>query len=109
MKYEVFISSEAETDLLAISSYIEDKDSRGSADRIFNGFIKTSLGLEEFPERSHCPRELERIHVREYSEIHLKPFRIIYRITGHNVFIHAILDGRRNLQDTLFDRITRQT
>jgi toxin ParE1/3/4 len=107
MKYEVFISSEAETDLLAICSYIEEKDSRESADRIFIGLTKTSLGLEEFPECGHCPPELERIHVREYSEIHFKPFRIIYRISGYNVFIHAILDGRKNLQDTLFDRITR--
>ena len=107
MKYEVFLSTEAETDLLAICSYIEAKDSRESADRIFHGLKQNCLGLEEFPERGHVPPELERIHVRDYSEIHFKPYRIIYRISGHSVFIHAILDGRRNLQDTLFDRITR--
>ena len=109
MKYEVFLSPEAETDLLAICSYIENKDSRESADRIFLGLKKKCFGLEEFPDRGHFPPELERIHVRDYSEIHFKPYRIIYRISGNSVFIHAILDGRRNLQDTLFDRITSPT
>jgi len=109
MKYEVFLSSEAESDVMAICSYIEEKDSPDSADRLFNGLQKACLGLEEFPERGHCPPELQRIHVKDYSEIHFKLYRIIYRITVQNVFIHAILDGRRNLQDTLFERITRKS
>ena len=48
MKYEVFLSTEAETDLLAICSYIEAKDSRESADRIFHGLKQTVLVLKNF-------------------------------------------------------------
>ena len=46
MKYEVFLSSEAESDVMAICSYIEEKDSPDSADRLFNGLQKACLGLE---------------------------------------------------------------
>jgi toxin ParE1/3/4 len=107
MKYEVFLSVEAEIDFFNICSYLEDHVSPNSFVRLFEGLKKTFLTLEEFPERGHCPPELERINVEGYSEIHFRPYRIIYRIIGSNVYIQAVLDGRRNLEVVLFDRILK--
>jgi toxin ParE1/3/4 len=45
--------------------------------------------------------------VREYREIHFKPYRIIYQIVGRKVFIHCVLDGRRALQEVLEHRLLR--
>ena len=107
MKYEVFLSADAEGDLLDIWRYVANHDSSESANRLFDGLQETCLILERFPDRDHCPPELERIHVREYREIHFKPYKIIYRMHEQKVFIYGVLDGRRNLQELLIERLIR--
>ena len=107
MTYKVFLSTEAEADLLEIWTYVAIHDSQGRANQLFDNLKSTCFSLEEFPDRGHCPPELARIHVREYAEIHFKPYRVIYRIDGQKVFIHAIFDGRRNLHDILLERMLR--
>jgi toxin ParE1/3/4 len=47
--------------------------------------------------RGHTPPELERIGIYEYREIHYKPYRIIYQIIESDVYVHCVLDGRREL------------
>jgi toxin ParE1/3/4 len=59
------------------------------------------------PDRGHVPPELERIGVLEFREVFYKPYRIIYQIIGNNVYIHCILDGRRDMQDILQQRVLR--
>ncbi|MCW8797246.1 MAG: type II toxin-antitoxin system RelE/ParE family toxin [Chlorobium sp.] len=107
MKYGVFLSSDAEGDILDIWRYVANHDSSESANRLFDAIQETCLSLERFPDRGHCPPELERIHVREYREIHFKFYRIIYRIHDQKVFIYCVLDGRRSLQELLVERLIR--
>ena len=107
MKYEVFLSADAEGDLLDIWKYVVNHDSSESANRLFDSLQETCLSLERFPDRGHCPPELERIHVEEYREIHFKLYRIIYRMHEQAVFIYCVLDGRRNLQELLVERLIR--
>ena len=40
-------------------------------------------------------------------DIHVKVFRIIYQIIETVVFIHCILDGRRDIPETLQQRNLR--
>lgn len=107
MKYEVFLTKDAEEDIFEIYNYVATHDSVGKADVLFGKLKETCLSLEKYPERGHYPPELERINVREYSEIHFKPYRIIYQIREKQVYIHCILDGRRSLQDLLQERLLR--
>jgi toxin ParE1/3/4 len=65
------------------------------------------LRLEKTPDRGHIPPELERIGVQEFREVFYKPYRIIYQIIGNNVYVHCILDGRRDMQDILQQRVLR--
>ncbi len=107
MKFEVFLTIDAEEDIFKIYNYVAINDSEGKADSLFGKLQETCLSLENYPDRGHLPPELERINVREYSEIHFKPYRIIYQVRNKQVFIHCVLDGRRNLQDILQDRLLR--
>ncbi len=107
MKYNVFIVSDAEKDIFEIYNYAARNDSPGRADKLFNNLQKTCLSLELMPERGHVPPELERIDVIEYLEIHFKTYRIIYQIRNKDVYIHCVLDGRRELQDILQKRLIR--
>jgi toxin ParE1/3/4 len=107
MKYQVYLSAEAEEDIFDIWNYVSRADSPVMADRLLDELQATCFSLSEFPERGHYPPELERVHVTEYREIHWKPYRIIYRVEGDRVFIYCVLDGRRNVQDLLIERSIR--
>jgi len=68
--------------------------------------IETVLaGLSDSPERGAYPKKLLGLGIREYREIFFKPYRIIYRIVEKNVYIHLIVDGRRDMQTLLQMRL----
>ena len=107
MKFHVFLTADAEQDLFDIYEYVALHDSVGKAEKLLEKLESAYLSLENFPKRGHIPFELKRLKIREYLEIHYKPYRIIYQIRENKVFIHCILDGRRNLQDLLQERLLR--
>jgi toxin ParE1/3/4 len=107
MKYKVYLISDAEEDILGINNYISISDSIEKAEHLLDKIQETCLSLTDLPNRGHIPPELERIGVIEYREIHFKPYRIIYQVIDSNVYIHCILDGRRELQELLEKRIIR--
>jgi predicted metalloprotease len=39
-------------------------------------------------------------------EVVERPYRIVYRITGRTVAVLGVLDGRRELEDVLLERLT---
>jgi toxin ParE1/3/4 len=107
MKYRVLLVDAAELDLDEIHHYVESNDSPERADELLDGMERTILALAEMPERGHVPPEMERIGVREYREVHFKPYRIVYAIVGDAVIVHSVLDGRRDMQTLLMQRLLR--
>ena len=108
MKYVVNFITEAEEDLIAIYKYVYLNDSEEKAEQLYQKLYDKSLQLEKYPERGHIPPELELLDIPDFLEIHFKPYRIIYRIIGKEIFVHCILDGRRDLQKLLQERLLRQ-
>jgi toxin ParE1/3/4 len=53
------------------------------------------------------PEELRGTGIKKYLGIHYKPYRIIYEVKKEIVYIHSVLDGRRNIQEILSERILR--
>jgi toxin ParE1/3/4 len=53
------------------------------------------------PQRGHCTPELVKIGIRDFRELHFKPYRIIYSIHGQEVIVKSVLDGRRDMQTLL--------
>lgn len=107
MQFNVYVVSDAEQDLYEIYNYVATYDSVSNAENLLANLEHTCQSLSTSPNRGHYPPELESIHVFEYREIHYKPYRIIYQVIESDVFIHCILDGRRNLQEILEKRILR--
>ena len=107
MKHQVLVVADAEEDIFDIYKYVLRADGRNRADHLLAKLQETCQSLAEIPRRGHSPPELERVGVRGYREIHFKPYRIIYQIVGKKVFIHCVLDGRRNLQEILERRLLR--
>ena len=107
MKFSVAFIQEAEDDLFDIHDYISINDSPAHAEYVLLKLQESCMSLDEMPERGHIPPELGRIGITEFKEIHFKPYRIIYEIEKRAVFIHCILDGRRDIQDLLERRLLR--
>jgi len=107
MTFKVYLIEDAEKDLFDIYRYVSRNDSVGHANSLIEKLEKTIMKLEMFPDRGHIPPELERIGVLEFREVFYKPYRIIYQIVGNNVYVHCILDGRRDMQDILQQRVLR--
>jgi toxin ParE1/3/4 len=63
--------------------------------------------LSSLAHRGHVPPELERVAVTAYREVHFKPYRVIYEVVGKVVFVHCVLDGRRDMQSLLERRLLR--
>ena len=107
MKYRVFIIAEAKDDILDIYKYVLRADGRDRANYVLERLQEACQSLGEMPRRGHISPEIERIGLRDYREIHFKPYRIVYRIVGTRVFIHCVLDGRRAVQEVLERRLLR--
>ena len=103
----ILTTSEAEEDIFELYKYIFENDSKESADYVYEQLREKIDSMEQYPERGHYPPELERIGVTGFLEIHFKPYRIIYEVDGRQVFIHAVLDGRRDIQSLLERRMFR--
>ena len=107
MKYPVLLVIDAENDLLDIYRHVVRHDSAEKAGRLMDDLEKTITKLETLPLRGHYPPELERIGVLEFREVFFKPYRIIYQIINKDVYVHCVLDGRRDLQELLQRRMLR--
>jgi toxin ParE1/3/4 len=107
MIFKVFLITDAEQDILELYKYISSLDSIEKAEYVLKNIEKKCLTLNTFPNRGHYPPELERIGIYEYREIHFKPYRIIYQVIDSNVYIHCVLDGRRELEEILERRLLR--
>jgi toxin ParE1/3/4 len=105
--FSVFLLSGTKQDLLQLHQYVTLNDSLEKADRLIDDFQRTCSRLKTMPEMGRIPPELERIGVREFREIISKPYRITYTVVKSRVFVYCILDGRRDLQDLLEERLLR--
>jgi toxin ParE1/3/4 len=61
--------------------------------------------LSEFPERGAYPKEPLALGIRDYREVFYKPYRLIYRVIGKAVYVLLIVDGRRDMQRLLQQRL----
>ena len=105
MVFAVLLTHDAARDLDEIYDYIAFHDSAQKADYVLEQIEKVFSSLSEFPERGAYPKELLALGIREYREIFFKPYRIIYRIMGKNVYVLLIVDGRRDMQSLLQRRL----
>jgi toxin ParE1/3/4 len=107
MRREVVLSESALTDLLDINDYYLWEISDRIASKIIDSLESAVNNLAEFPDRGSIPKELLSLGIRQYRQVIEKPYRIIYETFTDKVVVHAILDGRRDMQSLLMQRILR--
>lgn len=104
--YEVLLTQGAEQDLEALHDYLSRTASPLTADRLLDALEEQISTLRRFPERGDHPRELLALGIREYRQLHFKPWRLIYQVDDdQQVIIHLIADGRRDMASLLARRL----
>jgi len=104
-KFEVLLTEGAEQDLEAIHDYISDFDCVAHANEVLDALMVVVESLSEFPQRGSYPKELVSLGIKEYRQTFFMPYRVIYRVTGSQVIIYLIADGRREMQSVLARRL----
>ena len=105
MSFEVLLTRGAAGDLEELYDYVAEHDAPSKADYVLDRLQKVIDTLAAFPERGSYPKELLALGIREYRQTFFKPYRVIYRIIGQQVYVYLIVDGRRDMQALLERRL----
>jgi len=105
-RYIVVWAPAARQDLRHIARYLA-RDSIPAARAVAKRIRDQVERLSELPERGRSVPELESHGLRSEREVISRPYRIVYAVEGQTVRILAVLDGWRDLDDPLLDRLTR--
>ncbi len=105
MTCKVLLTDDAARDLEELHRYIAEQDSLAAADHVLDRIEKLFQSLATVPERGHYPKELVALGLREFREVFFKPYRVIYRLIGKQVYVYLIVDRRRDMQTLLARRL----
>lgn len=103
--YSVEITLSAKNDLYDLWSYIAENDHVANANLLIEKLEELCINLFHLPERGHIVPEMKRLDINKFREIHYKSYRIIYEIDEEEVFIVSVIDGRRNLETLLRQKL----
>ena len=105
--WNVHFTHSAEDDVEAILDFIAEREGVERAEKILQIFREAKNSLSAFPMRGHFTPELLRLHISEFREIHAGVYRFIYQVheSSKRVYIHAVFDGRRHVDEILEERL----
>ncbi len=106
-QHAVLLTDDAQADLQDLYDYIAVHDAPAKADAVLDKLEALLASLSNFPERGAVTKELRDVGIRDYREVYFKPYRVIYRVMGSKVFVYLIVDGRRDMQTLLTQRLVR--
>ena len=105
-KYTVQWTAASGRDLESSMAYIA-KESPEQALLLLQKIRARASTLSTMPERGRIVPELKLHGISIYRELIIAPWRLIYRITDRIVYVYAVIDSRRNLEDILLARLIR--
>lgn len=100
-------TSKAYLDLDEIVTYISN-ESIENALLTLKKIQSKAENLYHFPEKGRVVSELKFHNILKYRESIVSLWRIIYKIEANKVYVLAVIDGRRNVEDILLERILRE-
>jgi plasmid stabilization system protein ParE len=92
-KFSVFISEDAEQDIIAIVSYIRNiYHAPETSKKFFQGIIKVIKGLQ-YTATIYPVKEYKSIFYCNSKRVNYKGFAIIYTIENKTIIVHRVVHG----------------
>jgi toxin ParE1/3/4 len=107
MTFKIIILESAEHDLKELRSYIVKNFSQETWQTTFERIKEAIRNLKTFPYAGSIPEEFEKINLSQYRQVISGMNRIIYEVRQDSVYIHLIVDTRRDLKALLIRRLLR--
>ncbi len=104
---EVLVSEFAKDDLREIVSYYQSLNQK-YVEKVISDFQENIFSLKDFPRSGRIVPDLEKQGIENYRELIQGNYRIIYEINNDIVIVHTIIDGRRNFEDIIISKLTRE-
>lgn len=104
--FAVLWTRTAESDLRSVISRFS-AESPEAALKVLERIEERAARLGNWPLRGRVVPELAEHAILAYRELVVPPWRVVYRIDGRKVWIVAVLDSRRSLEDLLLERFLR--
>ena len=103
---EVEVSPFAQDDFNEIlenySSYSQDY-----VETTISEFEENVMSLQQRPKSGRIIPELERQGITQYRELIQGYYRIVYKISKDKVVILTVIDGRRNFEEIIIEKLSR--
>ncbi|NMM14175.1 MAG: type II toxin-antitoxin system RelE/ParE family toxin [Rhodoferax sp.] len=104
---KIVILASAEYDLKELRSYIIKNFSHDTWQKTYGKLKESIRNLASFPYLGSIPEELETLNLSQYRQILSGMNRIIYETRQDTVYIHIIVDSRRDMKSFLMRRLVR--
>ncbi|MBE0473929.1 type II toxin-antitoxin system RelE/ParE family toxin [Rhodoferax sp.] len=102
----VFLAS-AELDLQDLRAYIVKDFSAATWQKTFKQIKASVRNLASFPLLGTVPDELQTLNLTQYRQVLSGQNRIIYEVRQETIYIHLVVDARRDLLSFLLRRLVR--
>ncbi|MCU6432552.1 type II toxin-antitoxin system RelE/ParE family toxin [Undibacterium sp. Jales W-56] len=107
MDFRVVILDAAEQDLKELRTYILKNFSLETW-RTTYGKIKEAIrNLQNFPQAGAIPEEIEKLNLTQYRQVLSGMNRVIYEVRQDVIYIHIVVDARRDMNALLTRRLLR--
>ncbi len=106
-RHKVLWTRNATLDLEELIEYISE-DNQSSALKIFLEIKAKCDKLSRQPEKCRVLPELREIGVLNYRELIVGNYRIFYKLEDKTIYIISVVDGRRDMEAFLFNRLIRE-
>ena len=102
----VEVSPFAQDDLNEIIEYYYSY-SQNYVETTISEFEENVMSLQQHPKSGRIIPELERQGITQYRELIQGYYRIIYKISKDKVTVLTIIDGRRNFEEIIIEKLSR--
>lgn len=96
----------ASLDVIEIVQFIK-RDRPDAARKLGHSFLVEASRLRRNPRLGKVVPELFEMGISDYRQKVVSAYRLIYTIRTDHIDVVAVLDGRRDLQAALFQRLIR--
>ena len=103
---EVEVSPFAQDDLNEIIEYYF-LYSQNYTETTISEFEENIMSLQQHPKSGRIVLEFERQGITQYRELIQGNYRIIYKISKDKVTVLTIIDGRRNFEEIIIEKLSR--
>ena len=83
------------------------EESASAAEKFIDRIEKAAGKLSLHSQMGRVVPELAKHNIARYREVVISPWRVFYRVDEKRVYVLAVIDGRRNVEDILLRRLMR--